>query len=289
MHHGWGALIAYASQACTLHPGEVLGSGTVPGGAGVESGRLLRARRPRRARGRGHRRAGQPDRPADPERPAPARRAGPRRGWRIAAFALRPQVVGVGPILEQIRDDLGMSHGAAGLLATIPCSAWASSRPRPPTSRRGWAPGRAVTVALPPIGGGGLVRAAAPGAWLLMLLTFPIGIGMGMGNALMPVAVKERFAVDALRATSRLRRRHPARRHAAGQRSPCRSPILGSGDNGWRHRARGLQHVDPGLPGGLGAAASDRVARRRGRPALPAPPRLPWRSQGCVDQRGCSC
>ena len=41
MHHGWGALIAYASQACTLHPGEVLGSGTVPGGAGVESGRVL--------------------------------------------------------------------------------------------------------------------------------------------------------------------------------------------------------------------------------------------------------
>ncbi len=41
MHHDWGALVAYASQACTLHPGEVLGSGTVPGGAGVESGRLL--------------------------------------------------------------------------------------------------------------------------------------------------------------------------------------------------------------------------------------------------------
>ena len=41
MHHGWGALIAYASQGCTLHPGEVLGSGTVPGGAGVESGRFL--------------------------------------------------------------------------------------------------------------------------------------------------------------------------------------------------------------------------------------------------------
>ena len=41
MHHDWGALIAYASQGCTLYPGEVLGSGTVPGGAGVESGRFL--------------------------------------------------------------------------------------------------------------------------------------------------------------------------------------------------------------------------------------------------------
>jgi len=41
MHHPFAALIAYASQGCTLHPGEVLGSGTVPGGAGVETGRFL--------------------------------------------------------------------------------------------------------------------------------------------------------------------------------------------------------------------------------------------------------
>jgi 2-keto-4-pentenoate hydratase/2-oxohepta-3-ene-1,7-dioic acid hydratase in catechol pathway len=41
MHHSFGDLIAYASQACTLRPGEVLGSGTAPGGAGVESGTFL--------------------------------------------------------------------------------------------------------------------------------------------------------------------------------------------------------------------------------------------------------
>jgi 2-keto-4-pentenoate hydratase/2-oxohepta-3-ene-1,7-dioic acid hydratase in catechol pathway len=41
MHHSFQTLIAYASQACTLHPGEVLGSGTAPGGAGIESGRFL--------------------------------------------------------------------------------------------------------------------------------------------------------------------------------------------------------------------------------------------------------
>ena len=41
MHHSFGELIAYASQDCTLRPGEVIGSGTVPGGAGVESGRFL--------------------------------------------------------------------------------------------------------------------------------------------------------------------------------------------------------------------------------------------------------
>jgi 2-keto-4-pentenoate hydratase/2-oxohepta-3-ene-1,7-dioic acid hydratase in catechol pathway len=41
MHHTFGDLIAYASLDCTLHPGEVIGSGTAPGGAGIESGRYL--------------------------------------------------------------------------------------------------------------------------------------------------------------------------------------------------------------------------------------------------------
>ena len=40
----------------------------------------------------------------------------------------------------------------------------------------------------------GLLRAAAPGAPLVLALTFPIGVGMGLAGALMPVAVKERFA-----------------------------------------------------------------------------------------------
>ncbi len=39
----------------------------------------------------------------------------------------------------------------------------------------------------------GLARAAVPGAPLLLLLTLPIGIGMAIAGALLPVAVKERF------------------------------------------------------------------------------------------------
>jgi len=41
MHHSFGTLIAYASQAQVLHPGEVLGSGTAPGGSGIELDRRL--------------------------------------------------------------------------------------------------------------------------------------------------------------------------------------------------------------------------------------------------------
>jgi 2-keto-4-pentenoate hydratase/2-oxohepta-3-ene-1,7-dioic acid hydratase in catechol pathway len=41
MHHTFAALIAYASRAQTLYPGEVLGSGTAAGGSGLELDRWL--------------------------------------------------------------------------------------------------------------------------------------------------------------------------------------------------------------------------------------------------------
>jgi 2-keto-4-pentenoate hydratase/2-oxohepta-3-ene-1,7-dioic acid hydratase in catechol pathway len=41
MHHSFADLIAYASMATTLYPGEVLGSGTAAGGSGVELDRWL--------------------------------------------------------------------------------------------------------------------------------------------------------------------------------------------------------------------------------------------------------
>lgn len=43
MHHSFESMIAYASQALTLHPGEVIGSGTATGGSGSELGRWLAA------------------------------------------------------------------------------------------------------------------------------------------------------------------------------------------------------------------------------------------------------
>jgi len=41
MHHTFGDMIAYASRDQTLHPGEVLGSGTARGGSGLELDRWL--------------------------------------------------------------------------------------------------------------------------------------------------------------------------------------------------------------------------------------------------------
>jgi 2-keto-4-pentenoate hydratase/2-oxohepta-3-ene-1,7-dioic acid hydratase (catechol pathway) len=42
MRHGFRDIISYASLEETLHPGEVLGSGTVGGGCGNELGRFMK-------------------------------------------------------------------------------------------------------------------------------------------------------------------------------------------------------------------------------------------------------
>jgi MFS transporter, CP family, cyanate transporter len=50
---------------------------------------------------------------------------------------------------------------------------------------------RAMTIALALIGVFGVLRAVVPSIWLVVLLTFPVGMGMGLGNALAPLVVRE--------------------------------------------------------------------------------------------------
>ncbi len=50
---------------------------------------------------------------------------------------------------------------------------------------------RAMTIGLTLIGAFGVLRALAPSAVLVVLLTWGVGIGMGLGNALAPLAVRE--------------------------------------------------------------------------------------------------
>jgi MFS transporter, CP family, cyanate transporter len=111
----------------------------------------------------------------------------------LAALVLRPQLVGIGPLLPAIQRDLGISHAVAGLLATIPvlCMGVFALPARYVSGRIGSR--QAVTLCVALVGVFGVVRAVAPDAAEIVLLTFPIGIGMGVAGAVLPVVVKERF------------------------------------------------------------------------------------------------
>ena len=112
----------------------------------------------------------------------------------LGALALRPQLVGVGPLLPEIDEDLGVSHAVAGLLGTIPVLCMGVFAPPAAYVAARIGTRAAIGACLAAIAAFGLLRAAAPGAPLVLALTLPIGVGMGLAGALMPVAVKERFA-----------------------------------------------------------------------------------------------
>ena len=112
----------------------------------------------------------------------------------LAALALRPQLVGIGPLLPLVQDDLDVTHAVAGLLGTIPVLCMGLFAPSAPFVSGRIGSRMAVAFALALIGVFGVIRAIAPGAVGVILLTFPIGIGMGLAGAILPVTVKERFA-----------------------------------------------------------------------------------------------
>jgi CP family cyanate transporter-like MFS transporter len=100
----------------------------------------------------------------------------------------------MGPLLPQIGADLDMSYAASGLLPTIPvlCMGLAALPAARLAAR--WGTRRAIAGCLATIAAAGILRAGAPGPGTLLACTVPIGIGMGLCGALLPVAVKERFA-----------------------------------------------------------------------------------------------
>lgn len=112
----------------------------------------------------------------------------------LGALALRPQLVGVGPLVPDIGDDLDVSHAVAGLLGTIPVLCMGVFAPPAAYLSGRLGTRAAIGACLAGIAVFGLARAAAPDATVVLALTLPIGMGMGLAGALMPVAVKEHFA-----------------------------------------------------------------------------------------------
>ena len=112
----------------------------------------------------------------------------------FAALALRPQIVGVGPLIPEIQDDLDTSHAVVGLLGTIPVLCMGLFAPLGAYLAGRIGSRTAMTVALALIGAFGVLRAAMPTAWLVVLFTWPVGVGMGLGNSVAPIAVRERVA-----------------------------------------------------------------------------------------------
>jgi CP family cyanate transporter-like MFS transporter len=108
-------------------------------------------------------------------------------------LVLRPQIVGVGPLLPRIQSSLGISHGVAGLLATIPVLCMGVFAPLAPPMLRRYGSRIAIGASLTAAGAFGVVRALVPGAPPVLILTVPLGVGIAVAGTLMPVVVRDEY------------------------------------------------------------------------------------------------
>jgi MFS transporter, CP family, cyanate transporter len=108
----------------------------------------------------------------------------------------------VGPLQADLRDDLGVSRAAVGVLTSLPLIGMGvfALTAAPVASRLGTR--RAFGFALCVILVASLLRSTAPGYALVVAATLLLALGQGLGNALPPVVVKERLPEATTRATA---------------------------------------------------------------------------------------
>ncbi|MEU1289440.1 MFS transporter [Kitasatospora sp. NPDC005856] len=132
------------------------------------------------------------------ERPAAAP-AAKYLGWLFAvaiaaaAFNLRPVVTSLGPLLDQVRDDLGMNPTLAGLLTAVPSLCFALFGFAAPAAARRIGPIAVITAGMGAITAGVLARSFAGGTAVFLLFTALALAGVAVSNVLLPVVIKRYF------------------------------------------------------------------------------------------------
>jgi CP family cyanate transporter-like MFS transporter len=188
----------------------------------------------------------------------------------LAGTALRPQALIIGPLVGDVQTDLGMSHGVAGLLSTIPVLCMGLLAPLGPVLAASVGPklGTAICIGLVAIFG--VARAVLPDAAMVLLATVGIGVGMAVVGPILPMIVRARLP------------NHPAAGTGSyvigfvigGTITAAAAVPLAQAFGGWRASFAIVSAAAfVSLAAWLWLMPHDQGHRR----AAPALPRLPWR------------
>lgn len=110
----------------------------------------------------------------------------------LLAANLRPPLTEIGPILPQIRADLGLSGADASLLTALPVLCFGLFAPVVPPMLRRLGVERTVFVSLVVLMVGAVLR-LVPSWSMLLAGTAVLGAAIAVGNVVLPVLVKTRF------------------------------------------------------------------------------------------------
>ena len=111
----------------------------------------------------------------------------------LITINLRLAVGSVSPVLDDISATLGLSSTAAGLLTTAPVLCFGLAAPLAPRLARRFGQEALLLLALAAVVAGLAIR-IAPSVVPLFAGTIVLGVGIAIGNVLLPSVIKRRFA-----------------------------------------------------------------------------------------------
>ncbi|HEU0244110.1 MAG TPA: MFS transporter [Candidatus Limnocylindrales bacterium] len=111
----------------------------------------------------------------------------------VVALSLRPQISAIGPLVPGLIAEFGPSHAFLGLLTAIPVLCMGIFALVGP-SVAGWFGNRSgIALSVAVLVASGVLRAVAPGAELVLLATFGIGVGTAVIGPILAMFVRDRM------------------------------------------------------------------------------------------------
>ena len=114
-------------------------------------------------------------------------------GLVLSALNLRPAISGLGPLLKEVQNGLGMSGTVAGLLTSVPPLCFAVFGGLAPRLARRFGPAAVVLSGMLAITAGLAIRPFTGGTATFLAATALALAGIAVSNVLMPVVVKHWF------------------------------------------------------------------------------------------------
>jgi MFS transporter, CP family, cyanate transporter len=110
----------------------------------------------------------------------------------LIAFNLRPAITSLGPLVGMIQEDVGLAHWSAGLLLSLPLVVFAFMSPLVPKIANRLSNELTLIIGLTILLIGIAIR-SIPMTFFLFSGTLLAGLGIAIGNVLLPAVVKDKF------------------------------------------------------------------------------------------------
>ncbi|WP_340007068.1 MFS transporter [Paenibacillus sp. FSL K6-0276] len=110
----------------------------------------------------------------------------------LVAFNLRPAITSVGPLVGIIQEEVGLAHWSAGLLMSIPLISFAVMSSLVPKIATRLSNEKTLLLGLIVLLVGICIRSISM-TLFIFFGTLLVGVGIAIGNVLLPVVVKEKF------------------------------------------------------------------------------------------------